>query len=403
MQEAALTGESAPIAKDRVALPDGEVALGDRTNLVFQNTQVTRGTATFVVTATGQATQMGQIADMVTATKRSRSPLQRELDGMTKVFGLLALLAVAVIAIFGIARGQDTTTRWCCCVSRPRSRPSRPGLPTFVQTMLSSGARRLAESKAVVKSLTDVETLGGTTVINSDKTGTLTMNAMTATTMLAGGEWFKVEGCGYRRRARSWAWPAESCPDFRRLALGLTLCSDATVADDGSVIGDPTEAAFVVLAAKMGADAEQTRKALPRRAEVPFDSEYKFMATFHDRPDWLAGGILTQPHFVTVKGAPGRGRGALQPGAVAWRAGPDRRRARTRSWPPTSSCPSAGCGCSLSPRANSTTRRCPRRWPTRWRQSPTSSSWRSSGSSIRCAARPRTPSTPPSTRASMCE
>ena len=176
VQEAALTGESAPIPKDRVTLPEGEIALGDRTNVVFQNTQVTRGTATFVVTATGQATQMGQIAGMVTATKRSRSPLQRELDGMTKVFGLIAFLAVAVIAIFGIARGQDTTTLVLLCISTAiASIPT--GLPTFVQAMLSSGARRLAESKAVVKSLTDVETLGGTTVINSDKTGTLTMNA----------------------------------------------------------------------------------------------------------------------------------------------------------------------------------------------------------------------------------
>ena len=93
-------------------------------------------------------------------------------------------------------------------------------------------------------------------------------------------------------------------PDFHQLALGLTLCSDATVGDDGSVIGDPTEAAFVVLAAKMGVDAEETRRSLPRRAEVPFDSEYKFMATFHDRPEWLAAGVLRQPHFMTVKGAP---------------------------------------------------------------------------------------------------
>src|SRR5579863_5068178 len=104
VQEAALTGESAPIAKDRVALPEGEIALGDRTNLVFQNTQVTRGSAATLVTATGTATEMGKIAGLVTATKRSRSPLQRELDGMTKVFGLLAFLAVAVIAIFGIAQ-----------------------------------------------------------------------------------------------------------------------------------------------------------------------------------------------------------------------------------------------------------------------------------------------------------
>ncbi len=279
------------------------MALGDRTNLVFQNTQVTRGTATFVVTATGQATQMGQIAGMVTATKRSRSPLQRELDSMTKVFGLIAFLAVAVIAIFGLVRGQDTTTLVLLCISTAiASIPT--GLPTFVQAMLSSGARRLAESKAVVKSLTDVETLGGTTVINSDKTGTLTMNAMTATTMLAGGDWFTIEGPGYQKTGAILGVAGEELPDFRRLSLGLTLCTDATVADDGTVIGDPTEAAFVVLAAKMGADAEHTRAALPRRAEVPFDSEYKFMATFHDCPDWLAGGILRERHLTSVKGAP---------------------------------------------------------------------------------------------------
>jgi Ca2+-transporting ATPase len=303
VQEAALTGESAPVSKDRLTLPEGETALGDRTNLVFQNTQVTRGTATLVVTGTGQATQMGQIANMVTGTKRTRSPLQRELDGMTKVFGLVAWLAVAVIAIFGIARGQELTTLVLLCVSTAIS-AIPTGLPTFVQAMLSSGARRLAESKAVVKSLTDVETLGGTTVINSDKTGTLTMNAMTSTTMLAGGDWYRIEGAGYRKTGVITGVAGGRLPDFSRLALGLTLCTDATVADDGTVIGDPTEAAFVVLAAKMGVDAVQTRETLIRRAEVPFDSEYKFMATFHDRPDWLSGGILQQPHFTAVKGAP---------------------------------------------------------------------------------------------------
>ncbi|MBO0878231.1 MAG: HAD-IC family P-type ATPase, partial [Pseudonocardia sp.] len=303
LQEAALTGESAPVPKDAGTLPEGEVALGDRTNLVFQNTQVTRGTATSVVTATGSATEMGRIAGMVTATKRSKSPLQRELDGMTKVFGLIAFLAVVIIASFGLARGQDITTLVLLCISTAiASIPT--GLPTFVQAMLSSGARRLAESKAVVKSLSDVETLGGTTVINSDKTGTLTMNAMTATTMLGGGDWFKIEGPGYQKTGAILGVGGGELPDFRRLALGLVLCTDATVGDDGSVIGDPTEAAFVVLAAKMGVDAAQTREALPRRAEVPFDSEYKFMATFHDRPAWLTGGIIRQPHFTSVKGAP---------------------------------------------------------------------------------------------------
>src|SRR5690348_5280060 len=303
VQEAALTGESAPVPKDPATLPDGETALGDRTNLVFQNTQVTRGTTVFVVTGTGTATQMGQIAGLVTATKRTKSPLQRELDGMTKVFGAIAFIAVAIIAIFGLVRGMDTTTLVLLCISTAIA-AIPTGLPTFVQAMLSSGARRLVEAKAVVKSLSDVETLGGTTVINSDKTGTLTMNAMTATTMLAGGDWFKIEGPGYQKTGAILGVAGGELPDFSRLSLGLILCTDATVGDDGSVIGDPTEAAFVVLAAKMGADAAETREALPRRTEVPFDSEYKFMATYHDRPASLAGGMLHEPHFATAKGAP---------------------------------------------------------------------------------------------------
>src|SRR5215472_14944243 len=303
VQEAALTGESAPVPKDPETLPEGETPLGDRTNLVFQNTQVTRGTTVFVVTATGSATEMGRIAGLVTATKRTKSPLQRELDGMTKVFGLIAFVAVAIILIFGIVRGQDITTLVLLCISTAiASIPT--GLPTFVQAMLSSGAQRLAQSKAVVKSLSDVETLGGTTVINSDKTGTLTLNAMTATTMLAGGDWFKIEGPGYKKAGAILGVAGGELPDFRRLAMGLALCTDATVGDDESVIGDPTEAAFVVLAAKMGVDAAETREALPRRAEVPFDSEYKFMATFHDTPDWMRAGIIQQAHFMSVKGAP---------------------------------------------------------------------------------------------------
>jgi Ca2+-transporting ATPase len=302
-QEAALTGESAPVAKGVLALPAGDTPLGDRTNLVFQNTQITRGSATTVVTETGERTQMGRIANMVSATKRSKSPLQQELDGMTKVFGILAWSAVAIIAIIGIARGQETETLLLLCISTAIS-AIPVGLPTFVQTMLSSGAQRLAESKAVVKSLSDVETLGGTTVINSDKTGTLTMNAMTATRMLAGGNWFTIEGGGYTTTGRILGVAGAETPDFHPLALGLVLCSDATVADDESIIGDPTEAALVVLAAKVGVSAEHTRAALPRRSEVPFDSDYKFMATFHDRPEQLSTGFITTPHFMTVKGAP---------------------------------------------------------------------------------------------------
>ena len=337
-------------------MPEGEVALGDRTNLVFQNTQVTRGTATVVVTGTGSATEMGRIAGMVTATKRSKSPLQRELDGMTKVFGLIAFLAVMIIAIFGLVRGQDTTTLVLLCISTAiASIPT--GLPTFVEAMLSSGARRLAEAKAVVKSLSDVETLGGTTVINSDKTGTLTMNAMTATSMLGGGDWFKIEGPGYQKTGAILGVAGGKLPDFRNLALGLVLCTDATVGDDGSVIGDPTEAAFVVLAAKMGVG----RRADPGSHAAPGRGAVRLRVQVHGhlpRPPRLAGRPDRPATALHVRqGRARRGAPALRARPVARRGGPGRHRRGTRSWPPTASCPSAGCGCSRSPPGTWTTRR----------------------------------------------
>ena len=149
---------------------------------------------------------------------------------------------------------------------------------------MSLGAKQLADAKAVVKNLTDVETLGATSAINTDETGTLTMNEMMVSHLFTAGAWFTVDGEGYRKTGAIRSVAGVPVPDFTRLAYGLVLDSDATVADDGSVVGDPTEAALVVLAAKLGADAEETRRAYPRLAEVPFDSEYKFMATFHRVP-----------------------------------------------------------------------------------------------------------------------
>lgn len=282
-QEAALTGESAPIAKDGASLTDPETTLGDRANMVFQNTQVTRGTATAIVTDTGMGTQMGQIASMLSAVKPSKSPLQRELDALTGVLGWIAWGAVAVIIITGLLRGQEIASVILLGISMAIS-AIPTGMPSFVQAMLSFGSRQLAEHNAVVKNLTDVETLGATSAINSDKTGTLTMNEMTVESLYLGGEWFTVGGTGYEKTGEIRHVAGTPNPDFTTLALGLTLCSDATVSDDGVVVGDPTEAALVVLAAKMGADAELTRAQYPRAAEVPFDSAYKFMATFHEIP-----------------------------------------------------------------------------------------------------------------------
>ena len=279
-QEAALTGESAPVAKDAAVLPSPDVALGDRSNMLFQNTSVTRGTATIVVTATGMQTQMGQIATMLSAVTRTKSPLQSELDSLTKVLGIIAWSAVALIVVVGTARGIPTADVLLLGIAMAIS-AIPTGMPAFVSGLLSLGAKQLADAKAVVKNLTDVETLGATSAINTDKTGTLTMNQMMVSTLYASGAWFHVEGEGYRKTGAITSAAGTPVPDFTRLALGLVLDSDATVADDGSIVGDPTEAALVVLAAKLGVDAEETRRAYPRLAEVPFDSEYKFMATFH--------------------------------------------------------------------------------------------------------------------------
>ena len=281
-QEAALTGESAPVSKDSAVLA-GDVALGDRTNMLFQNTSVTRGTASMVVTGTGMTTQMGQIATMLTSVTRTRSPLQKELDTLTGVLGIIAWTAVAFIVVVGLIRGMPISQLLLLGTAMAIS-AIPTGLPAFVSGMLSYGAKQLAEAKAVVKNLTDVETLGATSAINTDKTGTLTMNQMMVSTIYANGSWFTVEGAGYRKSGAILSVAGTPVPDFTRLALGLVLCSDATVADDGSVVGDPTEAALVVLSAKLGVDAEETRRAYPRIAEVPFDSEYKFMATFHRFP-----------------------------------------------------------------------------------------------------------------------
>ncbi len=279
-QEAALTGESAPVAKGTATLDSADAALGDRSNMLFQNTSVTRGTGVMVVTGTGMQTQMGQIASMLSSVTRTRSPLQKELDRLTSVIGVVAWSAVAVIVVVGLIRGLPLSDVLLLGVAMAIS-AIPTGMPAFVSALLSQGARKLADAKAVVKNLADVETLGATSAINTDKTGTLTMNQMMVSTIYANGHWFTVEGEGYRKSGAILSVAGQPVPDFTRLAYGLALDSDATVSDSGDVVGDPTEAALVVLSAKLGVDAEETRRAYPRLAEVPFDSDYKFMATFH--------------------------------------------------------------------------------------------------------------------------
>jgi len=278
-QEAALTGESTPIEKSAAATAS-DVVLGDRSSMLYQNTSVTRGTATAVVVATGMTTEMGAIATMLAQVERVRSPLQKELGSLTNVIGGVAWGAVAIIIGIGLLRNQSFADLMFLGTAVAIS-AIPTGMPTFVQQMLAWGANQLAQSKAIIASLNDVETLGATSAICSDKTGTLTMNEMMARSIWIGGRTYSVDGAGYSFEGRVRSADGEPVRSAQALAYALALPNDATVSADGVVIGDPTEAAFVVLAEKLGVDVPETKRKFPRLAEVPFDSDYKFMATFH--------------------------------------------------------------------------------------------------------------------------
>ncbi|MCB0911760.1 MAG: HAD-IC family P-type ATPase, partial [Propionibacteriaceae bacterium] len=297
-QEAALTGESAPIEKTADALPDADTGLGDRRSMLYQNTSVTRGTTTALVVATGMTTEMGAIATMLADVERVKSPLQKELGSLTNIIGAVAWGAVVVIIGIGLTRGQSFADLMFLGTAVAIS-AIPTGLPTFVQQMLSWGANQLTAAKAVIASLNDVETLGATSAICSDKTGTLTMNEMTVRSIWVGGRTFTVDGAGYSFEGVVRTSDGEPIDPPPALAYALALPNDATVSADGVVVGDPTEAAFVVLAQKLGADVDETKRRFPRAAEVPFDSDYKFMATFH-YVEWQGATRLA----AVVKGAP---------------------------------------------------------------------------------------------------
>ncbi len=297
-QESALTGESVPVGKDPAGLEGSDIALGDRSNMLFQNTSVTRGTGTIVITETGMSTEVGRIASMLSEVSRTRSPLQRQLDDLTKKIAIVAWATLALILVVGLVRGLSFEALMLLGISMAVS-AIPTGMPTFVQSMLAMGAQQLAKAKAIVRNLNDVETLGATSQINTDKTGTLTLNQMTARAVFYGGSWYEVDGEGYSWTGAIRGVAGAPDADLTALAYVCALASDATVSRSGEVVGDPTEAAVVVLAEKIGTSVAETRLAYPRVATVPFDSTYKFMATFHHAP--LAG---EQRLVGLVKGGP---------------------------------------------------------------------------------------------------
>ena len=278
--ESALTGESAPVPKEVTPVDQVDTPLGDRVDMAYMNTEVTRGAGDILVTATGMATEVGHISGMLQTTRLEKTPLTKQLDILTNQIIVIALVALALFLALGYFRnGQSVDTLLLAGVAFAIS-AIPTGLPAVVTFLLAAGTTALAKIGAIVKRLRSVETLGATSAINSDKTGTLTLNQMTATELVIPGQRYTITGGGYSTVGQITRVGGKPSIDLEPYYLPMALASDA-VARDGELVGDPTEGALVVLAAKGGIDAVTTREAYPRVAELPFDAAYKLMATFH--------------------------------------------------------------------------------------------------------------------------
>ena len=293
IDEAALTGESHPVAKDAERTVAAESPLAERVNMAYMNTVVTRGRAELLVTATGMATEMGRLSGMLAQAEAGPTPLQVQLDVLGRRLALIAGIVIALIFALGWARGEPLVQIVLTSIALAVAAIPE-GLPAVVTVTLAIGMHRMAQHRAIVKKLAAVETLGCTTVICSDKTGTLTMNQMTARAVACQGLRLAVSGEGYAAAGAIAAPDGEAPPEMQRLLHAAALANDSRI-HDGQLIGDPTEGALLALAAKGGVDAETLAQQRPRIAEIPFDSAYKFQATFHHDGETVR---------VCVKGAP---------------------------------------------------------------------------------------------------
>ncbi|MGY0193788.1 cation-translocating P-type ATPase [Leptothrix sp. BB-4] len=308
--EAALTGESVPVAKTVEPQPEA-CGLADRHGMVHSGTHITAGRARAVVVATGLSTEVGQIADLTIRAVEPRTPLEQRLDRFGRGLVIAALVLFAAVLALGLLRGLPLGEVLMVAISQMVSMVPE-GLPVAITIALAVGMQRMAAQGAIVRRLSAVETLGSTTVICSDKTGTLTRNEMTATRLwLADGRGWDVGGSGYQPVGALLGddLPAAGDPLLAELLRTALLCNDADLLapDDTersawTALGDPTEAALVVLAHKLGPAAglqpDTLRRDWPRTAELPFDADTQLMATRHAGPG--------APRRVCLKGAPER-------------------------------------------------------------------------------------------------
>ena len=278
IQEAALTGESLPVEKDADAVLPEDAPIGDRINMAYSSCSVTYGHGKGVVTAIGNQTEVGKIASMIQSVPDMRTPMQIRLDKLGKTLAIICLVVCVVIMVIGLCYGRNLMEMFMTAVSLAVAAIPE-GLPAVSTVVLALGVQRLAKQNAIVRNLPSVETLGSTTVICSDKTGTLTQNKMTVTHIYAAGNLSDT---------------TEDSPVINELLKMSVLANDAILSTDGQSIGDPTETALIDAGLKYTIDKNTLKKTLPRIAEIPFDSERKLMTTVHQNKE--------EDFLVAVKG-----------------------------------------------------------------------------------------------------
>ena len=333
IDESALTGEPVPAHKDISPLPR-DTPLADRGNMAFSSTLVTYGVGTGVVVSVGDATEVGRISELIAAAPTLETPLTRRIHHFSRILLLVIPGLAAASFVIGLLYGEPPVEMFKTAVALAVSAIPE-GLPTAVTVIMAIGVARMAARRAIIRSLPAVETLGSTTVICSDKTGTLTQNQMTVRRIAAGRESFDVSGSGYAPhgdiRPRGAAVdPARFPPLAECLRCGL-LCSDGELTESEGqwrAQGDPTEGALVAAARKGGFEPAETRAALPRLDAIPFESERQYMATLHDqgagapRLVYLKGSVESVlGRCTSAMGVPAAGHASPGPGTGAGAAG----------------------------------------------------------------------------------
>jgi Ca2+-transporting ATPase len=303
IDEASLTGESVAVEKDADRVLEGDISLGDRVNMAYMSTIVTYGRGKGVVVGTGANTEIGKIATMIQSFEDEATPLQKKLNQLGKVLGIATILICIVVFADGLIQGRDPLEMFMVSVSLAVAAIPE-GLPAIVTIVLAIGMNKMVKRNAIVKKLLAVETLGATSVICTDKTGTLTQNEMTVVKIYTNDKIIDIEGVGYEPKGDFKLGDEKISPledkNVQSLLLMGALVNDAELVENGGqykIVGDPTEGALVTLAAKGGIDLVSLDEKYPRIQEIPFDASRKMMTTFHE-------GYVENKITAITKGAP---------------------------------------------------------------------------------------------------